>query len=437
MSILRPFLILTAAALTLAACSGDEKKPPLQGERLSILDLQGGLEAAAEEVSPLELPQVWKNGFWPQTGGYPNHVLEHLSLNTGELKRAWSADIGAGSRRDLPLTAQPIAADGRLFALNTESEVTAMDAAGGRTLWRADVRKEYEDDPVIGGGLSHNDGMLYVTAGFDELLALSPEDGKILWRVKLTGPARAAPTILDNRVYVSTLNNSVLALDAKNGAVLWEYSAIGESAGLLGAAAPAVTRDIVVPAFSSGEIYALRVENGSVAWSDNLASIQRLGGLGGLADIKGLPVIYNEIVYAVSFGGKMVAIDERNGERIWQKDIGGAQTPWVAGNAVFIVSSDNMVASLDSAKGTVRWVRQLSRFEDNEARKGAISWTGPLLAGGRLILASSDGRLLEISAQDGSVLRETDIGKPVLIPPIIAGDTLYLLSEDGSLLAYR
>ncbi|MEM6781539.1 MAG: PQQ-binding-like beta-propeller repeat protein [Pseudomonadota bacterium] len=431
-------LCLSVLLLSVVACSSDDEKPPLQGERLSILELQDSLKISEDATAiPFEMPQVWKNGFWPQAGGYPSHVLEHLSLNAGELRRTWSADIGQGSESNLPLTAQPVAADGRIFTLDTDSRLSAFDVSNGERLWRANVQDEEEDDEVIGGGISHSNNVLYVTNGYDEVLSVAPENGDILWRTKLDSPARAAPTILENRVFVTTLNSTLYAIDATSGQVLWDYTTIGESAGLLGAASPAANRDIVVPAFSSGEIYALRVENGSVAWSDNLSGVRRFGGLNVLSDIKGLPVIHDGVVYAISFGGRMVAIDERTGERVWQIDISGSQTPWVAGNAVFIFSSDNQLASIERRTGQVRWVKQLNRYAKPESRKGPITWTGPVLAGGRLILVSSDGRLLEVSPEDGTFLRENDIGGSFMIPPIVAGDTLYLLAENGSLLAYR
>lgn len=430
------FLTLTLC-LFVISCSSSDDKPPLKGERMSILELEDNLKITKDSASiPFNMPKVWKNGFWPQAGGYPSHVLEHLSLNSGQLKKVWSADIGQGSKSSLPLTAQPVTADGRIFTLDTEAGLRAFNAQNGKELWRRNVQKE-DDDEVIGGGIAHNGGKLYVTAGYNEALAVSAENGEILWRSDLDAPARAAPTVENGRVFVTTLNSSLFALNAADGTVLWEYTTIGESAGLLGAASPATNRDIVVPAFSSGEIYALRVENGSVAWSDNLSGVKRYSGLNVLSDIKALPVIHNGIVYAISFGGKMVAIDERTGERLWSKDISGSQTPWLAGNLIFVFTSDNKLVSMENRTGQVRWLQQLHRYKKPEDRKGSISWTGPVLAGGRLIMASSDGRLLEINPDTGEFIRESDIGHSILIPPLVAGDTLYLLAENGSLLAYK
>lgn len=435
-------LCLAVAVLSLSACSswlGDDEPPPLAGKRVSILEMQKNVEPddAALTAQGFVAPAVWKNDFWPQAGGYPNHAMQNLSLNSGELKKLWNVNIGAGGNKRLPLLAQPIVVDGRIFTLDTESHLAAFDARSGRKIWGTNVRDRQEDDPVIGGGIAYSNGRLYATTGYDEILSLNPQDGKIVWRLALPSPSRAAPTVMDTRLFVVTLDNRLLALDAANGQLLWEYSGIDEATGLVGAASPAATSNIVIPAFSSGELVALRVENGSVAWSDNLASVSGSDSLDSISDIRALPVLDRGLVVAISFGGKLVAIEERTGTRVWQRDIGGSETPWVVGNSVFVLSSDNELVALGRDTGAIRWVQRLSRFQDHEKREGAITWTGPVLAGGRLILVGTGGRMVEISPNDGKILRKSDVGKTVTIAPVVAGDTLYLLADDGTLMAYK
>ncbi|MCE7887008.1 MAG: hypothetical protein DYH13_05830 [Alphaproteobacteria bacterium PRO2] len=429
-------LLPLLALLFLSACSDKDDKPPLEGERLSVLELQNALEPddAALSAQGLVTPEPWRNEFWPQAGGYPNHSMQNLALNTGALKRVWSADIGTGTTDELPLTAQPIVADGKVFTLDTDSQLSAFDANTGKNIWRVNVRKKKEkDDPVISGGVSFGGGVLYVTNGYDEVLALKPADGSVFWRKKIGAPSRSAPTILDQRVFINTLDNRLLALNAVNGEVLWEYTGLAESAGLIGAASPAASRDIVVPVFSSGEITALRVENGSVAWSDNLSSSRRLGNLGSITDIKAHPVIDKGLVVGISFSDRLVAIDERTGSRVWQREIGGSNTPWLAGNHLFVLSLNNELIALGRETGSIIWVTKLPRFEDDEP----VLFTGPILAGGRLFVFGSGGRVLEIKPDTGKVITEWDAGDSILIAPVIAGGTMYTLSEDGTLTAYK
>ncbi len=422
--------------LAATACSDKDDKPPLEGERISVLELQNSLEPddPALAAQGLVMPEPWRNEFWPQAGGYPNHSMQNLALNTGTLKRVWSIDIGTGTTNELPLTAQPVAAEGKVFTLDTEQELSAFDAQTGKNIWRVNVRKKKEgDDPVISGGISFGGGVLYVTNGYDEVLALKPADGTIFWRKSIGSPSQSAPTILDERVFVTTLDNRLLALNAVSGEILWEYTGLSEAAGLVGAASPAASHDIVVPVFTSGEITALRVENGSVAWSDNLSSSRRLGNLDSISDIRAHPVIDRGLVIGISFSDRLVAIDERTGQRAWQREIGGSNMPWVAGNYIFVLSSNNELVALGRDTGSIIWVTKLPRFEDDKP----ILMTGPLLAGGRIFVFGSSGHVIEITPDTGKITSQWDAGDGILISPVIAGGTMYVLSEDGTLTAYR
>lgn len=438
-------LLLSATLLlgtSITACSGGwfgdkDEKPPLKGERISVLDYEKDLrpdEAAAPDA--FTGVEAKNNDAWPQAGGYPGHAMGNVAL-ASSLKKVWSADAGEGSRSRLPLTAQPVVLGQSIFTLDTDSKLSSFSTEDGKRRWSVDVRDPNEEDPVISGGIAADGGMVYVTAGYDELVAVDAGKGEIKWRAPLTSPSRAAPTVAGSHVFVTTMSNSVLAVNTADGKVEWEFSGLGQNTGLIGAASPAATDDMVVPAFSSGEIYALRSGNGSVAWSDNLSNTVRLGGMTGLSDIRGLPVIEDGIVYAISFGGKMAAINLNSGDRVWSKDITGAKTPWVAGNRIFLISSESQIVSLDKEKGTVLWVSQLARFKDKEDKTGPIIWTGPILAGGRLMAFSSDGRVAEVDPGKGTLISEWGSGDDVRISPVVAGQTLYILGEDGGLTAYR
>jgi outer membrane protein assembly factor BamB len=436
--ILSACLLMSVTAV--GACSSDDDdKAPLPGERISILELQRRLEPddAALSAQGFVAPNAWKNEFWPQAGGYPNHSMQHLSLNEGALTKIWSASIGEGAQKNLPLLTQPVVVDGRVFTLDTENNLSAFDAKNGNRIWNRFVGSTVEEDETITGGISYSRGQLYVTNGYNELLLLNPQDGKIVWRKKIPSASRAAPTISDDRVFITTLDNKLLALNAVDGSVLWDYSGIQGTAGLVGAASPAASRDIVIPVFSSGEIFALRVENGSAAWGDNLAGIRAASGLSGISDIRALPVIDKGIVVAISFGNRMVALDERTGNRIWQRDIGGSEMPWIAGNYIFTITNDSELVGMGRDNGLIRWVRPLPKFRDPKSRSGAIYWSGPVLAGNRLVLAGTDGGVLEVNPETGDVIRSWGSGLAVSISPVVAGDTLYLLGDNGTLAAYK
>lgn len=442
-----PVLIFAAfSVLALSGCgifSGDDKTP-LPGDRISLFDLEktmagtdGGTSPLSGPDTALDLPRAWKNEFWPQPGGYANHAMTHVALNAGELKKQWSSGIGSGASSDLPLNAQPVVADGRVFTLDTKARLRAFNAATGKELWTTKTMPKTEDDPVIGGGIAFSGGRLFVTNGFNEVLAVNPATGAELWRTKINGAARSAPSAMPDRVYVVTVDNETVALDAATGAQIWTHQGLSETTGLLGAASPAANGDIVLPAYSSGEVYALQAETGTPLWSDTVAPLSGVGTGVTFSDIRGLPVIDRGLVVAISYGGRIAAIAERSGERKWDAAIAGAQTPFVSGNRVFLVSADSVVYSLDLADGKPLWKTPLPRYENPEDLKDPIVWYGPLLAGGRLLLFSSTGLAREIAPETGAIAREWKTGQDVVTPPLVANETLYLLSRNGTLSAWK
>jgi outer membrane protein assembly factor BamB len=432
---------LLSVTLMLSACSifeSKDKQPPLPGERISALQMQKDLEPdPVLQASGMQMPETWQNQFWPQAGGYPSHAMGHLALGEN-LKRLWRVDIGDAVAKGLPLITQPVVADGMIFAMDIGATLSAYKTADGKKLWSRKLAPKKEETESLGGGLAFAGGRLYVTTGYRDVIALDPQTGNDIWRQTTPAPTRSAPAVLGGRVFIVTLDNRVIVYNEEDGTVLWQYVGAPEVTNLLGATSPALDRSLAVVALSSGELIAFRAENGQTLWVDNLAARRRGGGaLGSISDIKGLPIIHDGIVYAVSFSGRIVAIDERTGQRIWQREIGGAQTPWTAGDAVYLITADRQLVALSRQTGGIYWTVSLPAFRDMEKREDAITWFGPLLAGGRLIMASDDGDVLEYDPLLGKPLKRYDVGGRLIGMPIVADGMIYFLTQDGDLLAYQ
>lgn len=430
------WLLLAVALVAIGACAKETKKLP--GERISVLLFDPTLKpdpSLADEKVALTRPYV--NTDWAQTGGNTAHAMQHLAL--GDVpKRAWSSDIGEGSDDDKRLLAQPIVAGGKVFTLDAVGEARAYRATDGHRLWRMPLKPEQETGGgTMGGGLAIDGGKLYVTTGFADVIALDAASGKELWRRRVSGPVRAAPTVVDGRVFVTTVEAKTHALSADDGHQLWTHDGTSEVSGFLGGAAPAVSEGIVVVAYSSGELFALRADTGRQVWTDFLPLPSRTSQAGDLADIRAAPVIYQGVVYAISNSGRMVAINLRNGARQWEQRIGGIQAPWVVGANIFVVTSDAEVACLNRADGRVRWVRSLPRYENEKKKTDAIAWAGPVLAGDRLLLGSTQGHAVALSPYTGDLLGQVDMDYPLTIPPAIADKTAYFVTDDADLIALR
>ncbi|MBK18258.1 MAG: pyrrolo-quinoline quinone [Rhodospirillaceae bacterium] len=435
----RVFLVILTSTL-LVNCGGwfgSKPQKPLPGKRISVLSLERSLEPDPK-LSDLavRLPRPFKNQNWAQAGGTPSHAMHHLSA-AGGLGRLWEVDIGDGSDGDAQLITAPVISNGRVYTMDVEATVQALDAASGRTIWRVNVAPKDEDDGTLGGGLAVANGKLFITTGFAQVIALNAANGRLVWRRVLNGPLRAPPTVFKGRVFAVTIANELHALDETNGKTLWSHIGITESAGLLGGAAPAAAGSVVVSSFSSGEVFALRVENGRVIWSDTLTAIRRSSPLSTLAHIRGRPVIDRGQVIVTANSGRTVSINLRTGARVWEKRVGAGNGPWVAGEFVYVLSAFGELLCLSRRTGGVRWVTQLQRYEDEKDQEDPIFWTGPVLAGDRLLIGGSHEEVWSISPYTGKILGRVKLSGPVFIPPVIANDTVFILSDDARLIALR
>lgn len=414
-----------------------EVKIPLSGERISILKHRRSLNADPELAAKrILLPAPTPNANWPQAGGYANHAMHHIAISDN-LRRAWSANVGDGADEAIRLIGSPIVAGGRTYAMDTGSNVSAFDARSGKQLWRTSLTPDEEDDDHISGGMAYEDGKIYVTTGFAQVISLDASNGKIFWRKSLAGPIRTAPTVRAGRVFTITVDSRMYALNGSTGEELWTFTGIAKTASLLGGASPAVDRGVVVAPFSSGELVALKVENGRVLWTQSLNTTRRTDVVSALAHIRGRPIIDRGRVFAISHGGLIVSIDLRSGRRIWDKEIGGLSSPWVAGDYIFLLTNDSEIVAISRETGSIHWVQKLPQYEDPETKDFPIVWNGPLLASDRLIISSSIGEVYAVSPYDGRVMGKIDMPSGISVPPIIAGGRLYFLADNADLIAYQ
>ena len=277
----------------------------------------------------------------------------------------------------------------------------------------------------FGGGIAADGGKIFAATGFGSVLALDAGSGQVLWSKMFAIPIREAPTASEGRVFVVNSESELLCLNGADGSSLWTQKGLPENAALLTSASPAVAGNLVFAPYPSGEITAVDVKTGQAKWTDSLAK----GAINTSATAIGeaaRPVVDREAVYAMSRGGQLIATSRDKGVRLWTREIQGTQTPWVAGDTLFVVDVTGKLIALTRKDGKVRWVTALP---------GDGRWNGPVLAGNRLWLASSNGQLVAVDAVSGSISTQSDLGTPVMITPVIAEGRLYVLTDKAKLIA--
>jgi outer membrane protein assembly factor BamB len=459
----RNALAIAAVALlgsSLAACGTVSKLDPFhkesantakaaQGERIPLIALNQKLEVSdALKGQSFFLPDAQAVAAWPQPIGTPGQWIDNLAA-AQDFRVAWSHGFGEGSNRKLHLTAPPVAADGRVYVMDAEAHVSAFDATTGARVWRVDMadRSNKHDREAFGGGLAFDGGRLYVTSGYRFVAALDAATGKQIWRTKSDSPIHGAPAVADGRVLAINVDDELEAYNTQTGAQDWTYQALTEPARILKASSPTPAGDAVVAPFASGELVALHTANGNEEWNVTLSRTSRTNALSEIRDIAGRPVVYGQDVLAGSHSGVFMNVDLRSGESKWALPITTIDTPWPAGDVVFVVSQSGQVICASRENGQVYWITDLNQTPDldtkhkkkdeKKKKKDRAVFFGPVLASGRLIVVSDKGQAVALDPRTGKVTSTLKLGAPALMGPIAMNGELYVVTDKAELVAIR
>ncbi|MBI1217730.1 MAG: PQQ-binding-like beta-propeller repeat protein [Rhodobacteraceae bacterium] len=396
-------------------------------------------DTPANRTVPIRLPAPVANADWTERMGGAQHHMTQPALGA-TLSAVWEAPIGQGDDKRHAITADPVVAGGRIFTLDSRAKVTATSTAGA-TLWSVDLTPATDhSDDASGGGLAFGDGKLFVASGFGELVAIDPGTGAVIWRQHFHAPVTGTPTVEGGVVYVVARNSSAWAIDAKDGKIRWQLDGSTSAAGVTGGAGPALSARFALLPFPSGQLVGALKPGGSQVWSTTVAG-ERLGqGYASMNDITGDPVVVGDTVYVGNASGKVMALSLNTGDKIWSSDRGVVSPVWPEGGSVFLVSDQAKLVRLDAASGDPIWEVPLPYYvpvKKAKNRRDIFAHYGPVMAGNHLIVTSSDGQARMFDPASGAQTGAVQLGAGAATDPVVAGRTLYVVTRDGKLRAFR
>lgn len=434
--------LICSLTFLVSGCGLFGKEPlNIDGERINVIREDASLapDYAPGEVK-IKLPAPYTNPKWTQNGGNSLHLMGHLQADT-KLKEIWSKGFGEGSSKRDYLIASPIIAYNVVFAIDAKGVVTARRLSDGKQIWRKRLKSQNKTErgsSLKGAGLAEFNKKIYATTGFGGIFCLNMLDGEQIWRKDMEMPIRIAPTVNAGRVLVQSFDNTLSALDAENGEILWKSQTDYESTTLVGGASPAYSpeMDVVIAAFSNGELRAFKASTGTPLWADLLVSHKRTNSLAEITAIKANPVIDGNKVFAVGYNSVLTAIDLRTGARIWEREMGSTNQPWVAGDYLYVLTNDFDLLALNKENGKIIWNTAIPKGTDSDEKNGVFG-SGPLLADNRLIVTTSNGYIFAVSPYSGEILSYVSVDEGVELSPIMAEGITLFTTNDAEMIAYQ
>ena len=331
------------------------------------------------------------------------------------VRQIWNAELGPV---DFPLVVQTAGATVGLAS--SAGEVSLFDARTGEQLWRAAVGA-----PLM-AGVGHDGRSAAVVTVENELVVL--QEGKVLWRQRLPAPSYTPPLVAGGRVFVLGADRSVTAFDGQGGRRIWTQTRTGEPLVLRQPGVLMAVGDTLVVGLA-GRLLGLNPQGGTSRWELPLASPRGTNDVERLVDLVAGVARQGDAVCARAFQAAVGCVDAGRGTLLWTKPATGASG---------LSGDDSLVLGAEFDGTLVAWQRSDGERAWSSKQLQYRRLSSPLLLGPGLVVGDEGGRLHFLSRRDGALQTrlETD-GSPIAVTPVLAGNTLVVVTRKGRVLGLR
>jgi outer membrane protein assembly factor BamB len=341
---------------------------------------------------------------------------------TAQVRKVWTASVGGGEPK-LRLGLGVALEGERVFAAGYNGNIAAFDVTTGKRLWVTDTKLPITGGPGAGAGL------VVAGARFGELVALDSATGARKWLSRINSEILSAPLVTEQHVLVRTVDGRVSSFSMADGKLEWSAEQQVPRLSLRGAGVPAVTSEAVIAGFDNGRIMALQQRNGDTIWEVTVAPPSGRSELDRLVDIDSAVKTIGNDIYAVTFQGKVARIDLETGQVQWSRDMSSYAGIALDEDGLYVTSSQGSVVKIGRRTGVEMW-----KVDSLHNRR--LSPPGVV---GNLVAASDlKGIVHFLDAATGTLAaRVSTSGDRVTAAPVVSGDTIVFMDTNGKVSALR
>jgi outer membrane protein assembly factor BamB len=338
------------------------------------------------------------------------------------IRKEWSTGVGNGQGK-IYNRLQPALYGEAIFAASANGSVQSINATTGKRLWKADV------DTEISGGVGVGGDLVLVGTVKGGVIALDSASGRELWRIRVSSEVLAPPAADWDVVVVQTLDGKLAGFDVSSGARRWTQDSSMPLLTLPGTAAPLLVEGVVYAALANGRILAMKADSGTVLWDGRIATPQGQSEIERTVDIEGQPLIIGSAIHAVSYQGKLGALNIANGRPLWVRDASSYQGIAEGFGNIYVAEASGVLSAYEVGGGAQRWQN------DQMLRRGL---NAPATIGSYVAVADIEGYVHFLAQADGHLVGRVRADSDGVRANMIArGDLLYVFGNGGSLICYK
>jgi outer membrane protein assembly factor BamB len=321
------------------------------------------------------------------TTGRPIWQVEKISNR--DLKGVFSSPVLAANGKYL------IIGEGLHF--DAQCHLICLEAETGKLHWKINIPKNHvESSPAVlndfviagAGAIEREDHLPVDSPGY--ALSVRVSDGKVLWQREIVDPESSPAIATDGITYIgSGVSGCAVVAVRQNGERFWETPTPYPVTSPI-----SLANDLVLAGTGRGDfvnadphpagaVLAINRVNGNVQWRTDLSDA-----------ILGRIAIDDEKAFCPVRNGTVVALDLKDGRRIWSQTIGDAPVlagTTLCGHYVYAVSSNGYLVLLDARTGQLLEKHALNNETDPGRRNLCLS--SPLVADGRVFVGTETGGL--------------------------------------------
>lgn len=341
------------------------------------------------------------------------------------VKELWGEKVGGGKKQvKLRLGLGPSVDNGNVFAASDKGEVVAVNLENGRQVW---VKKFKKMQISAGPGAGLGIVVFGSTKGW--VIALDGASGNELWRTRVNSELLSTPAIGAKAVVMRSVDGRLHAFDFTSGKELWSVEQQVPRLSLRGTAIPVISKEIAVSGFDNGKVMAVSLATGDTVWDTALASPHGRTELDRLVDIDSAVNVVGENVFATGFQGRTAMLALDSGQIWWAHDMSSYRGLATDEQNLYVTQSDGVVVALRQRDGLEVW------HNDKLKRRGL---SAPAVTSTAVAVADYQGYLHWLDKTTGELVARKRAAKfRVSSPPIAVQDTVIVMTDSGSLAAFR
>lgn len=340
-----------------------------------------------------------------------------LPVVSGSLKvqNVWKNQIGSVHSHSLAsLHGQQMA------VASAQGQLALIDVQNGRDVWRMSL------NAPIQAGVGGDGRRFAVVTQANELVVV--ETGKVLWRHVLPALSYTPPLVAGERVFVMTGDRAVSAFDAQTGQRLWSQQRSSDPLLLRQAGLLIPFGDNLLVGWG-GRLASLNPLTGAVRWETLVGVTRGTNEVERLVDLVAGVSRQGNSLCLRAFQTSVACLDGLTGRVMWSRPAQGHQGLDGSEAVVIGAESDGKVLAWDRNSGAPIWAQEGLRFRGLSMPS---FWTNFGVVGDQEgwvhFLAQQDGKPVQRVATDGSGI----MGKP-----IVAGQTLVVVTRNGNIFGLR